>query len=199
MSTGEHLPLGPSIAVCRHFLHLELLLITIVAGLLVGLVYCLIKVRMPEPVLALIALAVMLLGQVTASLYPFGVGLLLGLAYDSFEKEWYGSAIADSARASYRLRLFLKRSIVGWVSRGLRSGRFADGPTVKRLRRYAPLSARLPVGDPAADQSVKLLRRFRAGASSMPSPSSTDARDPSSIRGPRPPSWPPAPSCRRLS
>jgi xanthosine utilization system XapX-like protein len=141
MSTGEHLPLGPSIAVCRHFSHMELLLTTIVAGLLVGLVYCLIKVRMPEPVLALIALAVMLLGQVTPSLYPFGIGLLLGLAYDSFEKEWYGSAIADSARASYRLRLFLKRSIVGWVSRCLWSGRVADRASVKRLRRRARLAA----------------------------------------------------------
>jgi hypothetical protein len=198
MSTRERLPLDSSIAMGHHFLHMELLLT--VAGLLVGLVYCLVKGRVREPsVVALIGLAVMLLGQIAASLYPFGIGLLLGLAYDSFEEEWYGSPIAESARASYRLRLFLKRSIVGWVSRGLRSGRFADGPTVKRLRRYAPLSARLPVGDPAADQSVKLLRRFRAGASSMPSPSSTDARDPSSIRGPRPPSWPPAPSCRRLS
>jgi xanthosine utilization system XapX-like protein len=148
MSTGEHLPLDPSIAVCRHFLHMELLLTAIVAGLLVGLVYCLIKVRMTEPVLALIALAVMLLGQVTASLYPFGVGLLLGLAYDSFEKEWYGPATADSARASYRLRLFLKHSIVGWVSRCLCSGRVADRATVRQLRRCAQLSARLPVGNP---------------------------------------------------
>jgi XapX domain-containing protein len=83
----------------HHFLHMELLLTAIVAGLLVGLVYCLVKVRVREPsVFALIGVVVMLLGQITAYVYPFGVGLLLGLAYDTFEEEWYGSAIADSAR-----------------------------------------------------------------------------------------------------
>jgi hypothetical protein len=120
------------------------LLIAIAAGLLVGLVYCLIKVRVREPALALIGLAVMLSGQITAYVYPFGVGLLLGLAYDTFEEEWYGSAIADSARASYRLRLFLKNAVVGCVSRCLWSGRFADRRIVNRLRRYAQLSTRLP-------------------------------------------------------
>jgi XapX domain-containing protein len=147
MSTGERLSLDPSIAVGNHFLHMEVLLLltAIAAGLLVGLVYCLVKVRAREPsVFALIGLAVMLLGQITAYVFPFGVGLLLGLAYDSFEQEWYGSAIAGSARASYRLRLFLKNAVVGCVSRCLRSGRFADRPTVNRLRRYAQLSARLP-------------------------------------------------------
>jgi XapX domain-containing protein len=99
---------------------MELLLTAIAAGLLVGLVYCLVKVRVREPsVFALIGVAVMLLGQVTAYVYPFGVGLLLGLVYDTFEEEWYGSVIADSARASYRLRLFLKNAIVGCVSRCL--------------------------------------------------------------------------------
>ena len=136
---------GFSVAVGHHFLYMELLLTAIAAGLLVGLVYCLVKVRVREPsVFALIGVAVMLLGQVTAYVYPFGVGLLLGLVYDTFEEEWYGSAIADSARASYRLRLFLKNAIVGCVSRCLWSGRFADRPTVNRLRRYAQLSARLP-------------------------------------------------------
>ena len=124
---------------------MELVLTAIATGLLVGLVYCLVKVRVREPsVFALIGVAVMLLGQVTAYVYPFGVGLLLGLVYDTFEEEWYGSAIADSARASYRLRLFLKNAIVGCVSRCLWSGRFADRPTVNRLRRYAQLTARLP-------------------------------------------------------
>jgi len=112
-------------------LHIELLLTAIAAGLLVGFVYCLVKVRVREPsVFARIGVAVMLLGQITAYVYPFGVGLLLGLAYDTFEEEWYGSAIADSARASYRLRLFLRTAMAGCVS-GWWSGRFADRPTVK--------------------------------------------------------------------
>jgi len=113
---------------------MELLLTAIAAGLLVGFVYCLVKVRVREPsVFAGIGVAVMLLGQITAYVYPFGVGLLLGLVYDTFEEEWYGSAIADSARASYRLRLFLSNAIVGCLSRCLQSGRFADRPTVNRL------------------------------------------------------------------
>ena len=37
-----------------------------------------------------------------------GLGLLLGLVYDTFEEEWYGATIADGARASHRVRLFLK-------------------------------------------------------------------------------------------
>jgi XapX domain-containing protein len=124
---------------------MELLLTAIAAGLLVGFVYCLFKVRVHEPsVFAGIGIAVMLLGQITAYMYPFGVGLLLGLVYDTFEEEWYGSAIADSARASYRLRLFLKTAIAGCVSRCLWSGRFADRPTVNRLRSHAQLSARSP-------------------------------------------------------
>lgn len=152
MSTSERLPPDPSVAVGHHFLHMELLLSAVAAGLLVGLVYCLVKVRVREPsVFALIGLAMMLLGQITAYMYPFGVGLLLGLAYDTFEEEWYGTAIADSARASYRLRLFLRKSIVGWVSLCLWSGRFSDRPTVKRLRRFAQPSARFAVGNPAAD------------------------------------------------
>jgi xanthosine utilization system XapX-like protein len=124
---------------------MELLLTAIAAGLLMGLVYSLVTARVREPsVFALIGVAVMLFGQITAYVYPFGVGLLLGLVYDAFEEEWYGSAIAANARASYRLRLFLKNAIVGCVSRCLWSGRFADGSTVNRLRRYAQLSARLP-------------------------------------------------------
>jgi hypothetical protein len=124
---------------------MELLLTAIGAGLLVGFVYCLVKVRVREPSLfARIGVAVMLLGQITAYVYPFGVGLLLGLAYDTFEEEWYGWAIADNARASYRLRLFLGNVIVGCLSRCLQSGRFAARPTVTRLRRYAQLSARPP-------------------------------------------------------
>jgi XapX domain-containing protein len=120
-------------------------LTAIAAGLLVGFVYCLVKVRVHEPsVFARIGIAVMLLGQITAYAYPFGVGLLLGLAYDTFEEEWYGSAIADSARASRRLRLFLKTAIAACVSGCLWSGRFADRPTVNRLRRYVQLSARSP-------------------------------------------------------
>ncbi len=112
-------------AVGHHFLHMEPSLTAIAAGLLIGLVYCLVNVRVREPgVFALIGLAVMLLGHVTAYLYPFGVGLLLGLAYDAFEEEWYGSAIADSARASYRVRLFLKTFVAGWVSRYRRGGGF---------------------------------------------------------------------------
>ena len=122
-----------------------LLLTAIAAGLLVGFVYCLVKVRVCEPsVFAGIGLAVTLLGPITPYVYPFGVGLLLGLAYDTFEEEWYGSAIADSARASYRLRLFLKPAIAGCVSRCPWSGRFVDRPTVNRLRRYAQLSTRSP-------------------------------------------------------
>jgi XapX domain-containing protein len=124
-------------------------LTAIAAGLLVGLVYCLVKVRVREPsVFALIGLAVMLLGQITAYLYPFGIGLLLGLAYDSFEEEWYGSAIADSARGSYRLRLFLKNSVVGWVSRCLWSGDFADRSAVTPLRRDAQLSNVFDIRNP---------------------------------------------------
>jgi len=118
-------------AVGHHFLHMELLLTAIAAGLLVGFVYCQVKVRVRElSVFAGIGVAVMLLGQITAYVYPFGVGLLLGLVYDTFEEEWYGSAIADSARASYRLRLFLRTAMAGCVS-GWWSGRFADRPTVK--------------------------------------------------------------------
>jgi XapX domain-containing protein len=124
---------------------MELLLTAIAAGLLVGFVYCLVKVRVHEPsVFAWIGVAVMLLGTITAYVYPFGVGLLLGLVYDTFEEEWYGSAIADSARASYRLRLFLKTAIAGCISGYLGSGRFADRPIVNRLRRYAQLSSRSP-------------------------------------------------------
>ena len=64
---------------------MELLLTAIAAGLLVGLAYCLVKVRVREPsVFALIGVVVMLLGQITAYVYPFGVGLLLGLVYDIF-------------------------------------------------------------------------------------------------------------------
>jgi len=110
---------------------MELLLTAIAAGLLVGFIYCLVKVRVHEPsVFARIGVAVMLLGPITAYVYPFGVGLVLGLVYDTFEEEWYGSAIADSARASYRLRLFLRTAMAGCVS-GWWSGRFADRPTVK--------------------------------------------------------------------
>jgi XapX domain-containing protein len=117
----------------------------IAAGLLVGLVYSLVKVRVREPsVFALIGVAVILLVQIIAYVYPFGVGLLLGLVYDTFEEEWYGSAIADSARASDRLRLFLNNALLGCVSRRLWCGRFAHRPTVRRLRRYARLSAPLP-------------------------------------------------------
>ena len=51
----------------HHFLHMELVLTAIAAGLLVGLVYCLVKVRVREPsVFARIGVAVMLLGQITA-------------------------------------------------------------------------------------------------------------------------------------
>jgi hypothetical protein len=54
-----------------------------------------VKVRVREPsVFARMGVAVMLLGQITAYVYPFGVGLLLGLAYDTVEEEWYGSTIA---------------------------------------------------------------------------------------------------------
>jgi len=152
MSTAERLPLVPLVAAGNHFLHIELLLTAIAAGLLVGLVYCLVQVRVREPrVFALVGLAVMLFGQFTAYLYPFGVGLLLGLAYDTFEEEWYGSAIADSARASSRLRLFLKNSIVGWVSRCLWSGRFADRRTVNRRGRCTQPSDRLHAGNPGID------------------------------------------------
>jgi hypothetical protein len=59
-------------------------------------------------VFAVIGLAVMLLGQITTYVYPFGVGLLLGLAYETFEEEWYGTALAERARASSRLRQFLE-------------------------------------------------------------------------------------------
>ena len=38
MSTGERLPLDPSIAVGNHLLHMEVLLTAIAVGLLVGLV-----------------------------------------------------------------------------------------------------------------------------------------------------------------
>jgi XapX domain-containing protein len=89
---------------------MELLVTAIGAGLLVGLVCCLVKVRVREPsVFALTSLAVILLGQISGYVYPFGLGLILGLAYDAFEEDWYGSAIVDSARASNRLRLFLKK------------------------------------------------------------------------------------------
>jgi len=67
----------------------------------------------------------MLFGQITAYVYPFGVGLLLGLAYDTFEEDWYGSAIADSARASYRLRLFLKNRDC-WMRKSVPSPTMTD-------------------------------------------------------------------------
>ena len=99
---------------------MELLLAAIATGLIAGLIYSLVKVRVRDPgVFALIGVVVMLFGQITAYVYPFGVGLLLGLAYDTFEEDWYGSAIADSARAAYRLRLFLRTAIAGCVSRCL--------------------------------------------------------------------------------
>jgi hypothetical protein len=165
MSTGERLPFDPSIAVGNHFLHMEVFLTAIVAGLLVGLVYCLVKVRVREPSLfALIGLAVILLGQIIACLYPFGIGLLLGLAYDSFEEEWYGSTIADSARRSYRLRLFLTKSLVGRVSRCLWSGDFAPRSAVTRLRRGAQLSNVFDIRNPPlrerCEDIVILARAF---------------------------------------
>jgi XapX domain-containing protein len=141
MSIGVRLPPDPSVAGGNHVLQTELLLTAIAAGLLVGLVYSLVSVWVRDPrVIALTGVAVMLLGQATTYSYPFGVGLLLGLAYDTFEEEWYGSAIADSARASYRLRLFLNNSILGlasraveWTLRGQTDIRRARRPANHRL------------------------------------------------------------------
>jgi hypothetical protein len=75
----------------------------------------------------------MFLGQITAYFYPFGVGLLLGLMYDTFEAEWYGSAIADSARPSYRLRLILKNAIV--------KSAWSPGPPFDDRRWIGPLKS----------------------------------------------------------
>ena len=138
MSTPECLSLDRSVAASHHFLHMELLVTAIGAGLLVGLVCCLVKVRAREPsVFALTGLAVMLLGQISGYMYPFGVGLILGLAHDDFEEDWYGSAIADSARASNRLRLFLTKSISRRLSSLLGSVRDTRNQDIRRTPREA--------------------------------------------------------------
>jgi len=67
-------------------------LTAVAIGLVVGLAYS------PGPrgalhasAFAQVGLVGMLLGQcITPYFYPFGVGLLLGLAYDTLEAEWYG-------------------------------------------------------------------------------------------------------------
>jgi XapX domain-containing protein len=140
MTTRECVPQDPSAAVSHRFLHTELLLASIAAGLLLDLVYCLVKVRVSGPsVFALVGVVVMLLGQITAYVLPFEVGLILGLAYDAFEEEWYGSALAESARASNRLRLFLKNSISQRLSSLL--GKDPSSPIGARRTRDLDLSA----------------------------------------------------------
>jgi hypothetical protein len=72
-----------------------------------------------------------LLGQgTTPYVHPFGVGLLLGLAYDTLEDGWHGSAVARSARFSYHARLFLKSTTADWARRHLRSGESVNGPAL---------------------------------------------------------------------
>jgi xanthosine utilization system XapX-like protein len=138
LSTAECLSLDRSVAASHHFLHMELLVTAIGAGLLVGLVCCLVKERVREPsAFALTGLAVILLGQISGYVYPFGLGLILGLAYDAFEEDWYGSAIVDSARASNRLRLFLKKSISQRLSSLLGSFRDTRAQGIRRTPREA--------------------------------------------------------------
>jgi len=121
MSAVECLPPDPSVAVGYFPLHMEPALTAILAGLLIGLVWRLVNVRVREPsAFALIGLVVMLFGHITAYSYPFGVWLLLGRAYVTFEEGWYGSGMSDSSCASYRVRLFVKNSVAGSMSRYLR-------------------------------------------------------------------------------
>jgi hypothetical protein len=113
-------------------------------GLVVGLAYSLAQGGAPEPSsLALYSLVVILLGQgITPYFYPFGVGLLLGLAYDDLEDEWYGSTVGRSARRSYRARLFLKNTIAVWAKGHLGSGEFVEGtPDVPVWSRATILAA----------------------------------------------------------
>jgi xanthosine utilization system XapX-like protein len=124
------------------------------AGLLVGLAYILAQRGALEPsTLALVGLVVILLGQcITPYFSPFGVGLLLGLSYDTFEEDWYGSAVARSARCSYRARLFLKTLAV-WARRHLGNGesslKAGRGPR-RRLPREAALDETIRQSFPAS-------------------------------------------------
>jgi XapX domain-containing protein len=157
MTTRECVPLDPSVAVSHRFLQTELLLASIAAGLLLGLVYCLVKVRVPGPIVfALVGVVVMLLGQITVYVLPFGVGLILGLAYDAFEEEWYGSGLAESAGASNRLRLFLKNSISQRLSSLL--GPDPSSPIGARRPRDLDLSAVAGQVEATTDKTSRILQ-----------------------------------------
>jgi xanthosine utilization system XapX-like protein len=111
---------------------MALCLIAVAVGLFVGLAVSLAQGGALEPsTFALLGLVVILLGQgTTPYVHPFGVGLLLGLVYDTLEDGWYGSAVARSARFSYRARLFLKSTTADWARRHLRSGEPVNGPAL---------------------------------------------------------------------
>ena len=75
---------------------MALCLTAVGVGLLVGLAHGMLAQRgaLEPSTFALFGLVVILLGQgTTPFFYPFGVGLLLGLAYDRLEEEWYGSVM----------------------------------------------------------------------------------------------------------
>jgi hypothetical protein len=101
---------------------MALCLTAVAVGLFVGLAFSLARGRALEPsTLALLGLVVILLGQgTTPYAHPFGVGLLLGLAYDTLEDGWYGSAVARSARFSHRARRFLKSTAADWAAGSLK-------------------------------------------------------------------------------
>jgi len=108
---------------------MALCLTAVAVGLLVSLAYGLVQRGAREPsTFALSGLVVIVLGQgTTPYFYPFGVGLLLGLAYDMLEDEWCGAADDRTARFSYRARLFLKSATGVWTKRHLGGRVFVEG------------------------------------------------------------------------
>jgi xanthosine utilization system XapX-like protein len=96
---------------------MELCLTAVAVGLLFGLTYSLVGSGAIEAsTIALVGLVVMVSGQMTSPyLYPFGVGLLLGLSYDTLENEWYGPTVSRHTRASYRARLLVRDTAGVWA------------------------------------------------------------------------------------
>jgi xanthosine utilization system XapX-like protein len=89
---------------------MELCLTAVAAGLLFGFAYSLIgSAALEASTIALVGLVVMVVGEITSPyLCPFGVGLLLGLSYNTLEDEWYGPTVSKNMRLSYRARLLLR-------------------------------------------------------------------------------------------
>jgi hypothetical protein len=134
------------------------LCLTIVAvGLFVGVALSLAQSGALEPTTyALVGLVVILLGQgTTPYVHPFGAGLLLGLAYDTLEDGWYGSAIARSERFSYRARLFLK----GTTAHTSQSSRLI---TRNILAAAAATAKRITLGSSGNNQGDATVRQGRA-------------------------------------